>query len=75
MNQSDIKALADKDLPQIIIWVNEELAARKEKRQQDAKAQIMALASSAELSVSFNARVKRGRPSQKLKVEMRKRRS
>jgi uncharacterized pyridoxal phosphate-containing UPF0001 family protein len=64
MNQEIVKALQDKELSQIIVWAEDEIRARAEKRKQDTIAKIKELAGSVGVSVSFIG--KRGRPSRKV---------
>jgi len=60
MTQEMIRALADKDLGQVIAWAQDEAAAREDKRRHDTIAKIKELAGAVGVSVTING--KRGRP-------------
>ena len=60
MTQEMVRALADKDLSQVIVWAQDEVTARAEKRRHDTIAKIKELAGAVGVSVTINGR--RGRP-------------
>ena len=60
MTQEMVRALADKDLSQVIAWAQDELGARAEKRRHETIAKIRELAGAVDVSVTINGR--RGRP-------------
>jgi hypothetical protein len=60
MTQEMVRALADKDLSQVIAWAQDELGARAEKRRHETIAKIRELAGAVGVSVTINGR--RGRP-------------
>jgi hypothetical protein len=60
MTQESVKALSDADLSQVIVWTQEEIKTRTERRKQEAIAKIRALASQVGVSVSIAGT--RGRP-------------
>jgi hypothetical protein len=60
MTQETVKALSDADLSQVILWAQEEIKTRTERRKQEAIAKIRALASQVGVSVSIAGT--RGRP-------------
>jgi hypothetical protein len=60
MTQEVVRALSDTDLSQVIIWAQEEIKTRTERRKQEAIAKIKALASQVGVSVSIAG--VRGRP-------------
>ena len=60
MTQETVRALSDAELPQVIVWAEEEIKARTERRKQEAIAKIKALASQVGVSVSIAGA--RGRP-------------
>jgi len=60
MTQESVKALSDVDLSQVIIWAQEEVKTRTERRKQEAIAKIKALALQVGVSVSIAGT--RGRP-------------
>ena len=61
MNQEAVRGLPEKDLTQIIVWAQDELRVREQKRQQDVIAKIKELAATIDTPVVIGA--KRGRPS------------
>jgi hypothetical protein len=66
MTQETVRALADKELTQVIAWAQDEQKLRAEQRKNDTIAKIKEMAGAAGISVSI--RSKRGRP-QKPKAE------
>jgi hypothetical protein len=60
MTQETIKALSDSELPQVIIWAQEEIKSRTERRRQEAIAKIKTLAAENHISVAIGG--VRGRP-------------
>jgi hypothetical protein len=60
MTQEVVRALSDADLSQVIVWAQEEIQTRTQRRKQEAIAKIRALASQAGVSVSIAG--VRGRP-------------
>jgi hypothetical protein len=60
MTQEAVKALSDADLSQVIVWAQDEIKTRTERRKQEAIAKIRALASQVGVSVSIAG--VRGRP-------------
>lgn len=60
MTQEAIKALSDSELPQVIIWAQEEIKSRTERRRQEAIARIKTLAAENHISVAIGG--VRGRP-------------
>jgi hypothetical protein len=58
--QENIKTLPDADLSQIIVWAQQEVKARTEKRKQEAIAKIKELADT--VGVTVVIRGMRGRP-------------
>lgn len=70
MNQEAVRALAEKDLAQVIAWAQDELRLRENKRQKDVIAKIKELAASIDVPVSVG--VKRGRPSSNPKAAAKK---
>jgi hypothetical protein len=63
MNQETLRTLADKELSQVILWAQDELREREEKRKQDTIAKIKELAGSVGVQITING--KRGRPGRK----------
>ena len=60
MTQETVRALADKELTQVIAWAQAETKARTERRKQETIAKIKAMA--AEVGVSVAIQGGRGRP-------------
>lgn len=60
MTQESVRALADKDLSQVIAWAQDEISVRAEKRRHDTIARIKELPGAEGISLTFNG--KRGRP-------------
>ncbi len=60
MTQETVRALADKELTQVIAWAQDEQRARAEQRKHDTIAKIKEMAGAAGISVSIHG--KRGRP-------------
>jgi hypothetical protein len=67
MTQETVRALADKELTQVISWAQDEQRVRAEQRKHDTIAKIKEMASDAGIAVSIHS--KRGRPSYKRAVE------
>lgn len=66
MTQETVRALADKELTQVIAWAQDEQRVRAEQRKHDTIAKIKEMAGAAGISVSIHS--KRGRP-QKAKTD------
>jgi hypothetical protein len=60
MTQETVKTLSDADLSQVIVWAQEEIQTRTQRRKQEAIAKIKALASQVGVAVSIAG--VRGRP-------------
>jgi hypothetical protein len=60
MTEQAIRTLVDQDLTQVIVWAEDELRLRAEKRKHDTIAKIRELAGTVGLSIAINS--KRGRP-------------
>jgi len=60
MTQETVRALADKELTQVIAWAQDEQRVRAEQRKHDTIAKIKEMAGAAGISVSIHS--KRGRP-------------
>jgi hypothetical protein len=60
MTQETVRALADKELTQVITWAQDEQRVRAEQRKHDTIAKIKEMAGAAGISVSIHSN--RGRP-------------
>jgi hypothetical protein len=60
MTQDAIRALTDADLSQVVVWAQDEIKARAEKRRQDTIAKIKEMAGAVGVSVAIGG--VRGRP-------------
>jgi hypothetical protein len=60
MTQEVVRALSDADLSQVIVWAQEEIQTRTQRRKQEAIAKIRQLA--AQVGVNVSIAGTRGRP-------------
>jgi hypothetical protein len=60
MTQETVKVLSDADLSQVIVWAQEEIQTRTQRRKQEAIAKIRQLA--AQVGVNVSIAGTRGRP-------------